>query len=174
MPSVEFQHLSDQDLGAIIAYVKSRPAVDRELPKSYLGPLGRALHLAGQFPALAAEEVDHSMRPPQRIVAGPTAAYGRYLAMVGGCVGCHGPQLSGGHVPGTPPDFKPAANLTPAGIGHYTQDDFFHALREGKRPDGSAIDTFMPWQATRRMSDDEIRAVYAYLRTVPSKPFGGR
>ena len=77
-------------------------------------------------------------------------------------------------IPGTPPDWKPAANITPAGVGHYTEADFFRALREGKRPGGAPIDPFMPFEYTRNLTDDEIRALWLYLRTVSPKPFGGR
>jgi mono/diheme cytochrome c family protein len=174
MPSDEYQHLTDEDLGAIIAYVRSVPPVDRAFPTSRLGPLGRALYLAGKFPAVPAEAVDHTSYPPAHVEAGPTEAYGRYLANVGGCTGCHGPGLSGGPIPGMPPEAKPAANLTPTGIGRYSEADFTRILRDGKRPDGTAIDSLMPYKLTREMTDDEIRAVYTFLRTVPAKEFGNR
>ncbi len=70
-------------------------------------------------------------------------------------------------MPGTPPSFPDAANLTPAALGSWQLADFRRALREGKRPDGSAIDPFMPWQAMGRMSDEELAAVWAYLQTLP-------
>jgi cytochrome c553 len=175
MPSDDFATLSDADLGAIIAWARQLPPVDRELPATRVGPVLRVMNAIGQIP-LAAQTIAKS--PPTYAAAapeaGPTAEYGKYLANVGGCTGCHGPGLSGGHVPGTPPDFKPAANITPKGIGHYTEEDFFRALREGTRPGGTKLDPFMPWKLAREMSDDEIRAVYAYLRTVPAKEYGGR
>ena len=175
MPSEDFASLSDADLGAIVAWARQLPPVDRELPPSRVGPMARILNAVGQLP-LAAQTIAHT---PAAYAAtapesGPTAEYGRYLATVGGCAGCHGPGFSGGHVPGTPPSFKAAANLTPTGIGHYSEADFFRALREGIRPDGTKLDPFMPWRLAREMSDDEIRAVYAYLRTVPPKEYGGR
>jgi mono/diheme cytochrome c family protein len=112
----------------------------------------------------------HPAAPP----AGPTAAYGRYLANVGGCTGCHGAGLSGGKIPGTPAEFKPPANITPAGIGHWTEADFVRALRTGVRPGGTNIDPEMPWRLTRLMTDEEIHALYEYLKTVPAKPYGNR
>jgi cytochrome c553 len=175
MPSQDFVTLSDEDLGAVIAWARQLPPVDRELPPSRVGPMGRVLNAAGKLP-LAAQAIAHAA-PTYAATAptpGPTAEYGKYLANVGGCSGCHGEGFSGGHVPGTPPDFKPAANITPTGIGHYSEADFFRALREGVRPDGTKLDSFMPWKLAREMSDDEIRAVYAYLRTVPPKEFGNR
>ena len=112
------------------------------------------------------------LEDPAHVEAEPTARYGAYLAA--GCTGCHGPGDSGGKIPGTPPDWKPAANITPAGIGHYTEADFIRALREGRRPNGAPIDSLMPWRLTREMTDVELRALYAYLRTVPARPYGNR
>ena len=174
MPSQEFSQLSDEDLGALIAYLKQLPAVDYTPGENVIGPVGRALHLAGQLPLLPAELIDHErVRAVTAPPAGPTAEYGRYLADVGGCKGCHGAELAGGRIPGTPPDWKPAANLTPTGIGHYTEADMVRLLREGKRPDGSTVDSLMPYRLTKLMTDDEIKAVYAFLKTVPAKPYPG-
>jgi mono/diheme cytochrome c family protein len=176
MPSQDYVALGDADVAAIIAYVRSVDPVDNVLPASYVGPLGRALLLANEIElpaeriASAASSAGHAPPPP----AGPTAAYGRYIADVGGCTSCHGPNLSGGRIPGAPPDFKPAANLTPEGIGHWSEDDFRRALRSGTRPDGSPIDTTMPWRLTREMTDEEIAAVHAFLKSVPARPYGQR
>lgn len=74
---------------------------------------------------------------------------------------------------GAPPGAPPAANLTPGGaLGRYADADFFRAQREGKQPDGSMIDPFMPYQETKYMTDEEITAMLRYLRTAPAKPFG--
>ena len=171
MPSEDFVHLSDADLTAIVAYLRSLPPVDRASGTTVVGPLGRALYLAGQFPILSAERLPASTVHPT-VAVGVTKEYGQYLANIGGCTGCHGPGLSGGHIPGTPPAIPPSQNLTPAGIGQWTEADFFRALRQGKRPDGSAINPFMPWMSARNMTDDEIRAVWLYLRSVPARPSG--
>ncbi|MBC7896328.1 MAG: cytochrome c [Cytophagaceae bacterium] len=174
MPSRDWVGLADEDAAAIVAYIRSVPPVNRPSEASSVGPLGRALYVAGQLPLFEAEAIDHSNVARTRPASGVNAEYGKYLADIGGCTGCHGPTLSGGQVPGTPPDMKPASNLTPEGIGHYKESDFFRALREGKRPNGTQIDPFMPVNATKLMTDDDIRAVYAYLKTVPPKPFGNR
>jgi hypothetical protein len=68
----------------------------------------------------------------------------------------------------------PTSNLTPTGIGHWTRDDFARALREGKRPDGTELNTFMPWKIFAGLTDDEVAALWSYLQTVPPKEFGGR
>lgn len=175
MPARELIDLEAEDLAAVIAYVKSVPAVDNILPPTQLRFLGRMLLLIGALPLPDANTIDHAKPFPTPIPRAVSVEYGRYLATVGGCVGCHGPNLSGGRVPGVPPDFPPAANITPAGpIGQWTEADFFKALREGKRPNGAAINPFMPWQASGKMTDDEIRAVWQFLRFVPPRPTGTR
>jgi hypothetical protein len=57
------------------------------------------------------------------------------------------------------------------GIGAWTEADFVRAMRVGKRPDGSAINTFMPWEIFRGMTDDELNAIWLYLRSVPPRAF---
>src|SRR5947199_393360 len=71
--------------------------------------------------------------------------YGQYLADSAGCPSCHGPGLSGGKIPQAPPDTVPAANITSAGLGAWSEADFLKALRTGMRPDGRVLNTFMPW-----------------------------
>lgn len=173
MPSEEYALLSDEDLAAVIAYVRSVPPVDRELPAKRLKFVGRGLVTGGVL-KYAYDVIDHGAAPPASVPVGETAQYGQYLANIGGCTGCHGPGLSGGRIPGAPPDFKPASNITPKGIGHYTEADFFRALREGLRPGNVPIDSSMPFRLTKDMTDTEIKAVYAYLRTVPAKEYGNR
>jgi mono/diheme cytochrome c family protein len=174
MPSADWNMMSDADVSAIVAYIRSVPNVDRQQPASSIGPLGRVLYALGQLPLTEADNIEHGPVSRSTPVPGVTVEYGRYLAHIGGCHGCHGPTLSGGPMPGAPPDFKTPSNLTPEGIGHYTEQNFFTALREGKRPDGSPIDSMMPVKATRLMTDDDTRALFTYLKSVPSKPFGNR
>ncbi len=174
MPSRDWSTMADEDVTAIVAYVRSVPAVDRDPRSGKVGLLARALYLAGKFPVFEAELFEHDNITRTKPPAGVSAEYGRYLATIGGCHGCHGPTLSGGQVPGTPPEFKPAANITPGGIGRYTEADFFRVMREGKRPDGSATDPFMPVNATRLMTDDDTRALWMYLQSVPAREFGNR
>ena len=174
MPSQEFSALSEGDMGDLLAYLHSVPAVDRTPPPNTVGPLGRALFLAGKVPLLPAEVVDHQARPPQP-TPGVTAAYGDYIAAA--CKGCHGAGLSGGHIPGTPPSWPDAANLTPhaSGLAGWSEADLRRALREGISRDGRKLKTdFMPVRETRHLSDDEIGALYAYFQSVPAKPRGGR
>ena len=174
MPSHEFYPLSDEDLGSLIAYLQSVPAVEGRQPRSTVGPIGRALFLAGQVPLLPAEMIDHAAPRPTAPQPGVTVEYGEYLST--GCIGCHGPNYGGGRVPGTPPEFPAAANLTPheTGLAGWTEADFFRALREGKRPDGTEIDPIMPVALTAQMTDEEIRAMWLYMQSLPPRPYGSR
>jgi cytochrome c553 len=173
MPSEVFVRLSEPDLAAIIAYVKQAPPVIREVPRSHFGPLGRALLAAGKLNILVADKTPAIPLSPG-VPPGATAEYGRYLADVTGCHGCHGFGLSGGKVAG-PPGLPPASNLTPSGkLPKWSEGDFAKALREGRRPDGTTINEFMPWQVYKYMTDDEVRAIWLYLRSVPAKEFGNK
>jgi mono/diheme cytochrome c family protein len=173
MPSQDYDNLSDADLAAVVAYVKSVPPVDNELPASSVGPMARALMVAGKFPMLHAEKIDHARQHVAAVTPAVTADYGKYLANIG-CAGCHGPSLAGGPIPGTPPDWPPAANLTPSGnLKSWTEADFRRLLREGKRPDGTPVNPIMPWKAMGKMTDEEIAAVWLYLRSLPATPTPG-
>ena len=176
MPSRAYWHMGDDDVGALVAYLRKVPPVNRELPAQSWGLVGRVLLLKGDLDDMfEAKAMDHVARRSAPPAADTTADYGRYLAEIGGCTSCHGATLSGGPIPGAPPDMKPAANITPDGIGSWTEADFFKALREGMRPNGIAIDTLsMPIPMTRLMTDLETRALYLYLKTVPPKAAGGR
>jgi mono/diheme cytochrome c family protein len=175
MPCEAFVHMNERDLGDLIAYLKQLPPVDREMPRVHLSPIGRTLLVLGKFSVLIAEKTPR-LPYPAVVEPGPTAAYGRYLANFTGCHGCHGFGLSGGRVAG-PPDVPPASNLTPdptTGIAQWTQDDFARALRQGVRPDGRSIDTFMPWPYFAGLTDDEVTALWLHVRSVPPRPFGNK
>ncbi len=173
MPAGEHTGMSDEDLGAIVAYARSLPARPTVPPRSGAGPVLRVLQASGKVNLYSAAEIDHRRAHPARVAAEPTARYGAYLVTM--CTGCHGPGLSGGPIAGAPPDWKPAANITPGGIGHYTEADFVRALREGVRPGGAPIDSQMPVRRiTRHLDDTELRALYAYLRSLPARPYGAR
>lgn len=175
MPSHEFYPISDRDMGALIAFLKQAAPVDLEHPTPSVGPVGRALYMAGVVPLVPAELIAHDSPRPDAPPAGPTAEYGAYLATT--CTGCHGNSFSGGPIPGAPPDMPVPTNITSdaeTGIGDWTEDDFFVSLREGKRPDGTELDPFMPYRLTKHMTDDEIRALWLYLRTIPAQPEGNR
>ncbi|MGH6891002.1 MAG: c-type cytochrome [Dongiaceae bacterium] len=173
MPATDFANLSDHELSDIVAYVRSRPPVDKDLGPVKLGPVFTFL-LAFDSNGLSASVIDHekahAVEPPQ---SAPTAEFGEHIVQV--CRGCHGKGLSGGKLQGDP-NMPIVANITPheTGLNNWTEADFIRALREGKRKDGTAISEYMPWRAYGQMSDAELKAIWAYLRTVPPVEKGNR
>jgi cytochrome c1 len=137
--------------------------------------LVKALYGAGLVKD-ASEKIDHRRPPSHAIAAAPSAEYGAYAASM--CVGCHGTTFGGGRIPGGPPDWPPAANLTP-GEGsvmprYDTADKFVAMMRTGKRPDGSDVNRAMPFMSLRNLNDTELHAMYAYLNTLPPRRLGDR
>ncbi|KPV47760.1 hypothetical protein SE17_41715, partial [Kouleothrix aurantiaca] len=155
------------------AYVKSVPAVDNEPGSSDVQLLGRALFIAGQISALPAESIDHSAPAPAAVAPGATPQHGKYLITIGGCADCHNTALSGGPMTGAPPDAPPAANLTPQSeLSGWTDADFIETMRTGVNPAGKQLNSFMPYKYIGLLSDDELRAMYLYLKTIPPKATG--
>lgn len=164
MPSIEYAHFSDDDLGALVAYLKTVPKVDRDRVPLTVGPVARALMLTGEI-KLAAEHIDHAGLRPPSVIPGATVDYGRYLAV--GCTGCHGEQFAGGRIPGGPPDWPHSRNLTPAGdLARWSEADFLKTMRTGTRPDGRQLSPVMPL-AFGQMTDTELQALWLYLKTLP-------
>lgn len=175
MPSEDFARWTDADVAAVAAYVRQLPpvgggAVQMELPLPV-----RALYGLNVIQD-AADKIDHALPPAQPVPEGLTVEHGRYVAQ--GCQGCHGPGLSGGKIPGGPPDWPAAANLTPgegSSLPTYRDAAAFKAmLRTGKRPDGSAVSPVMPFAALAQMSDVDVEAMYLFLKTLPPRPAGQR
>ena len=167
MPSDEFSRLSEDDLAAVIAFVKQVPPVDGAQPASRLGPIARAL-VTFNPRVLPAAAIDHASPIPAAPMAEVSPRYGEYLASTGGCRGCHGPDLAGAKP--MEPGGVPPANLTPGGpLATWSESDFVRALREGVRPDGTTLSPSMPWKAMGRMNDLELHALYAYLKSIPPK-----
>lgn len=175
MPSDDYQYLSDMDLAAIIAYVRSVPPQDSHWPASELRPLGRILLTLEQLPIIIAERVNPQLEHPATVKESVSVDYGQYLARIAGCVGCHGPGLSGGSIPAAPPDWPQASNLTPGGeVGQWTEAKFIDTIRTGINPAGKSLDRRMPWFRYRDMTDDELKALWRFIQSVPAKEFGNR
>lgn len=173
MPSEEYSFFSDEDLGAVIAFLKTVPPVDRERPETSLGPVSRVLLALGKM-KLAAAVIDHPNLKPKSFVAAPTAEYGGYVAT--SCLGCHGPNFSGGKIKIGPPSWPPAANLTPHAsgrLGQWSEAEFMSVLRTMKRPDGTEVNPVMP-RVFGQMNEIEMKALYAYLRSLPPMATGVR
>jgi mono/diheme cytochrome c family protein len=163
MPSYAYAHLSDHDLGAMIAYLKQLPPVDNELPAFRLKPLGRALVAAGVFDNEFVAKKVPVRDSYDSVEPGVTLEYGTYLASVSGCTSCHGPDLKG--LPSGPPGAPPAADISRTGIGSWERDDFFRAMREGRRPDGPEISEYMPWRFMSAMTDAELDAIWMFVQS---------
>jgi hypothetical protein len=159
--------LSDEDLGSIVAYLKTVPPVDHSVRPRYFTPLAKILLAAGVLGKLPAEAVSHDVHVTAP-AAGPTPEYGEYLVTTNDCRVCHGQNLNGGPYP-DPTIKKISPNLTPGGeLGFWTEEQFINAIRTGKTPGGHELNPdFMPWKYYRLFQDDELKAIWAYLQSLP-------
>lgn len=168
MPSVvAFQGMSDEDLGALIAYLKTVPPVDHKTNGQQFTSLAKILIGAGVI-KLPAAIVSHtpSVAAPEKAVS---AEYGQYLVTISGCYDCHAQNLSGGPYP-QPGISLIVPNITTGGeVGSWTEDQFIATIRTGVNPAGHPLDAeLMPWPQIRLSSDDELKAIWMYLQTVPA------
>jgi cytochrome c553 len=168
MPSEEYARFVDADVAAIVAYVRQLPPSTGAKGEVRLPLPVLALYGAGQFHD-ASEKIDHTLPPAQPVAAGVNPAHGAYVAQ--GCVGCHGPHLDGGKIPGAPPAWPPAAKLSPgpgSAFDRYpTVEQFMAMLKTGKRPDGSSVSEVMPFSSFKEWSEVDMRALYLHLRSLP-------
>lgn len=168
MPSDGYYYMNDPDMGAVVAYLKTLKPVDFVPPPRRIGVLARVLTVVTGFPLIAADKIPVSEIPRPIVPAGPSLEYGRYLTTIGACAGCHGPSLSGGQ----PVDGVQSANITPAGLQGWTEQDFTKVMRTGIRPGGRVLSAAMPWPYTTKLTDDELHATWLYLRSLPSRKTG--
>ena len=176
MPSTEFYYLSDDDLADVIAYIKSVPPVDNVQPKSSLSLTGRVvMTLVPAITFVPAELIPMAGPRPVAPEAGVTAEYGSYLSI--SCHVCHGLTMSGGPIPGFPSDWPHPPNLT-WGAGSrlpaWSEEDFIAFMRTGIKHGRQVDPKYMPWTSYRHMTDDELRAVWLYLQSLPTKDYGNR
>jgi cytochrome c553 len=174
MPSRVWYHLSDDDLADLIAYLKSLPPVENELPATTLGPLGRVMLILGQIPPEATNPdvtvIDHDGPRPVAPEPSVSVEYGKYLAST--CALCHGSNFNGQIISEGGPDYL-APNLTPGGELHaWTEEDFMRTLRTGMTPSNHQLKPIMPWKYFGQMTDYELKAVWLYLQSLPALPQG--
>ena len=167
MPYMNFRSMSDEDLASVVVYVRSIDPVRNVLPKTALP-----------------EVVKGSLPPYQPItapVAGPDmsdqVARGKYLVTLGNCMMCHTPMKQGRHIEQLafggglkftgPWGVVSSANITPdaSGISYYDEALFVKTLRTGQ-VGARKLSSIMPWGYFRNMTDDDLKAIFAYLRTV--------
>ena len=168
MPAVvSTANLSNQEPGAIIAYIKTVPPVEHQTNGNRLSPLAKIMLAAGMLGQLPVESVSHNTR-----VSAPEASvsveYGEYLVNINDCRICHGENLAGGKYPDPTID-KISPNLTPGGeVGFWTEEQFINTIRTGITPGGAQLDPkFMPWDYYRGFYDDELKAIFIYLQSQP-------
>jgi mono/diheme cytochrome c family protein len=167
MPSEDYNRLTDADLGALVAHVQALPPVAGAAAQIVLPLPARVMYGFGAIPE-AAYKIDHALPPAQPVPEGVTVEHGRYVANM--CLGCHGPRLEGGRVPGGPPDWPAAARLVPGdgdvmSARYASADAFVAMLRSGRSPDGRALQV-MPFEALRQLSDTDARALHLYLASL--------
>ena len=170
MPAVvSTANLSDEDLAAIIAYVKSVSPVDHVTHGQNFTPLAKIMLAAGMLGKLPVESVSHATQvsAPAR---GVSKEYGEYMVNTNDCRVCHGPKLNGAPFP-DPTIKKISPNLTPGGdLSAWTEAQFITTLRTGVTPHGHNLDNeFMPWKDYSKFSDDELKAIWLYLQSIPAE-----
>ncbi|WP_147368090.1 c-type cytochrome [Fibrisoma montanum] len=159
MPSHEIYGLSNQDMAALICYVKQQPPVDKATPPKSIRPLGRILTYLGEFPLLPAEEIDHNATYVDDVKLAINADYGKYLAVT--CTGCHSASFKGG--PSRSPEQPPIPDISSTGHpGKWTQQEFVQVFRTGKTPEGRILSKYMPIKSFP-YSDDELKSIYLFL-----------
>jgi mono/diheme cytochrome c family protein len=163
MPSEDYAGLSDEDFVALVAHLKGLPAVDGRPAVVELPVPVRIAYGLGVMKDAAAK-IDHARAPSPPVAPGVTTEYGRYVAM--SCLGCHGPKLEGGRIPGAPPDWPPAPRLVPGegtSLARYPDAASLAKLfATGRRPDGSEVKV-MPFEALGRLDEVEVAALHRYL-----------
>lgn len=175
MPSEDYARFTDDDLAALVAYIRKMPAVDGQGAVLQMPALVKTLYATGVMHD-AAEIIDHSLPPSQPVPETVSPQHGAYV--VNSCIGCHGAQLSGGKIPGTPPEWPAAANLTPGegtAMSHYpTPQAFAQMFKTGKRPDGTSVSQVMPFLSLKEMNDTDVQALYLHLKSLPPVAAGNR
>lgn len=167
MPAVNStSHLSDQDLASIIAYLKTVPPIDNVTRGKNFKPFAKIMMAVGVFPKLPVETISHEthVTAPAR---GVTVEYGDYLVSTNDCRDCHGAELAGAEYP-DPTVKLITPNLTPGGeLAFWSEEDFINTLRTGVTPGGHQLKEIMPWEVYKKFTDDELKAIYLYLTSLP-------
>jgi mono/diheme cytochrome c family protein len=170
MPAVGMSYLGDRELAAIIAYIRTVPPVNHHTRGQQFTPLANIMLTLGMVPAPPAETVSHEVHitAPE---PGVTVEYGEYVVNVMDCRVCHGADLTGGPFP-DPTVNVVAPDITPRGeVGFWTEEQLMTAFRTGVTPSGHKMDPeLMPWEeVTARASDEELKAIYKYLQSLPGR-----
>jgi mono/diheme cytochrome c family protein len=175
MPSHEYNVIDSDDLAALIAYIRSMEPVDNILPDHKIGFIFRMLYvMQGEIHLFPARQIDHSLPIPEPVPDRTGRILGEYVATT--CTGCHGANFSGGPIPGVPPTWPVASNLTPAGpLVDYSAEDFISTMRTGVTPAEHTMEAqYMPWVVFGQMTDEELLGLFEYLQSLPPTETGKR
>lgn len=177
LPFMEFQGLSDEDITAVISYLRTQPPVHNVVPAHAYSLLGNVVKAT-----VLANPVGPTGTPPVASPRGASVETGRYLTeSVALCWACHtqrdmatgalvGPRY-GGSTGFTEPD-QPGVSWSPPNItadpatgrlGTWSEDDFVTRFRAGRTMPNSP----MPWQGLQKMDEDDLRSIYRYLKSLP-------
>jgi mono/diheme cytochrome c family protein len=171
MPIMPYRHLrrmSDEDLASVIVYLRSRPAVRHELPSRKLPLLRRWRYASYPEPVYGVVPQPDMSDPIKR---------GAYYVELGKCADCHAPldkdnnplpglELAGGTFLEEVNKATPNLTNDASGISYYDEKTFLQVMRTGK-VGARLLDPVMPWWFIGHMNDDDLKAIFAYLRSLP-------
>ena len=170
MPYSQYRYMSDEDLASVIVYVRSLPPVRHAQPPSEIPfPVNRFINAVPQ-PVL------EPVHAPDR---SDPVKYGEYLVRIGVCRDCHNPadeqgravpnmEFGGGFTLISPLGTVASANITSdaSGIPYYTEDLFIEVMRTGMVR-SRKIHDYMPWKMYGQQTDEDLKAMFAYVKTIP-------
>jgi cytochrome c553 len=159
MPSEHFHNLSDDDVQAVVAYLRSQPSVEPDTPAKQFNVLG-AILAATLLPDEIFTHQAPITAPVSAPPSGPRVEYGHYFSTIVGCTSCHGAQFEGGQPDQEGP--PPGPSLV-AFVKQHSEADFIKTIRTGITPEGQTLSEDMPWRSYQKFSDDDLRALYAYI-----------
>lgn len=164
MPSHETTLFSKNDVNDIIAYIQQLPPVNNTLPENRIGPVIYVMSYLDKFPLLSVEKIDHSKAMERTKFVAGSIEQGKYLSIT--CKSCHRDNMKGGEP--LAPGLLPVPDLTSTGAaGRITLQQFTKALRTGVKENGVQMSNDnMPWKMTSHYSDDEVQALYNYLKSL--------
>ena len=177
LPFMEMQGLADDDLRAVVSYLRTQPPVHNEVPPHHYNVFGKVIKATA-----LSQPVGPASTPPVVAPRGASEETGKYLVeSVSLCWACHtersqmtgaliGPRFGGTkgfEEPGDPTHSWSPPNITSdpetGRLGKLSEDQFVERFRQGRVIPGSP----MPWQAFSKMNEEDLRAIYKYLKTVP-------
>jgi len=176
MPSEDYQSMCEQDMRDIVAYLRTVKAVEKADQPNSAGPLLKMFWALGKTPQVfGMDMIDHNRPWAPKVRESVTPAFGKYIFM-NTCVGCHRENLKGGPMPGTPPDWAVPANITQDSLGTWSEADFLKTLKTGVNPSGAKLRLPMAMilKYTPKFSDTELKALWAYVKTVKGSAEKGK